>query len=128
MHEWLGFFFWALIIHQCLYVIDLIYSSELLCEGWMIYVFSSEMIMSYSSNWITLLLLCTGTPLVLCCDRCDCGSRQIKRDLVDLVTVDYDITLHWRLLTAHEDDTNGGNHRPLLCYPWHLLSFSRPAN
>ena len=61
-----------------------------------------------------LLLLCTSTPLVLCCDRCDCGSRQIKRDLVDLVTVDYDITLHWRLLTAHEDDTNGGNHRPLL--------------
>ena len=47
--------------------------------------------MSYSSNWITLLLLCTSAPLVLCCDRFDHGSRQVKRDLVNLVTEDYDI-------------------------------------
>ena len=50
---------------------------------------------SYSSNWIMLLLPFTSAPLVLRCDRFDCGSRQIKRDPVDLVKVDYDITLRW---------------------------------
>ena len=40
---------------------------------------------SYSSNWITLLLLCISAPLALCCDWFECGSRQVKRDLVDLV-------------------------------------------
>ena len=47
-----------------------------------------------------LLLLCTSAPLVLCCDRFDRGSRQAKRDPVDLVTQDYDITLHWRIVTT----------------------------
>ena len=60
--------------------------------------FTSEVITPYSSNWITLLLLlCTSAPLVLCCDWFDCGSRQVKRDPVDLVTVNYDIKLHWRI-------------------------------
>ena len=53
------------------------------------------MIRSYSSNWITLLLLCTSAPLVLCCDQFDLGSRQIKHDPVDLVTEDCDVTFHW---------------------------------
>ena len=57
--------------------------------------FASELITSYSSNWIRLLLLCTIAPLVLCCDRFDRGSRQVKRDPVDLVTVDYDVTLRY---------------------------------
>ena len=34
-------------------------------------------------------------PLVLCCDRFDRGSGQVKSDLVDLVTEDYDITPLW---------------------------------
>ena len=49
------------------------------------------------SNWITLLLLCTSAPLVLCCDWFDRGSRQVKRDPADLVTEDYDLTLRWRI-------------------------------
>ena len=60
-------------------------------------VVTSELIMSYSSNWITLLLLCTSTPLVSCCDRFDHGSRQVTRDPVELVPVDYDITLHCQI-------------------------------
>ena len=60
-------------------------------------LFASEVTTSYSSNWITLLLLCTSAPLVLCCNRFDHGSRQVKRDSVDLVTEDYDITLRWRI-------------------------------
>ena len=36
------------------------------------------------------------TPLALCCDWFDCGSRQAKCDQVDLVTVDYDITICWQ--------------------------------
>ena len=32
-------------------------------------LFASEVITSYSSNWITLLLLCISAPLVLCCDQ-----------------------------------------------------------
>ena len=48
-------------------------------------VFASEVIMSCHSNWIMLLLLCTSAPLVLCCDRFDLGSRQVKCDLEDLV-------------------------------------------
>ena len=46
-------------------------------------------------NWFTLMLLCTGAPLVLCCDWFDCGSRQVKCELVDLVTEDYDVS-HWQ--------------------------------
>ena len=49
------------------------------------------------NNWITLLLLCTKAPLVLCCDWFDRGSRQVKGDPVDLVMDDYDITLCWRI-------------------------------
>ena len=59
---------------------------------------ASKVITSFSSNWITLLLLCTIAPLVLCCDRFNRGSRHAnKRDPVNLVTVDYDMTLHWRI-------------------------------
>ena len=47
----------------------------------------------YSSDWITLLLLYTSPPSVLCCDQFNHGSRQVKCDLVDLVSEDYDITL-----------------------------------
>ena len=59
--------------------------------------FASEVIRSYNSNWITLLLLYTSAPLVLCCDRLNCGSRQVMHDPVYLVTVDYCITLRWRI-------------------------------
>ena len=52
---------------------------------------------SYSINWFTLLLLCTSAPLVLCCDRFDHGSRQVKRELVDLVMEDYDVSLCQRM-------------------------------
>ena len=58
------------------------------------------MITSYDSYWIKLLLLCTSAPLVLCCDRFDRGSREVKRDPVDLVTEDYDITLRRRIPRA----------------------------
>ena len=44
-----------------------------------------------SSNWFTLLLLCTSAPLVLYCDRFDRGSRQVKREPVDLLMEDYDV-------------------------------------
>ena len=47
--------------------------------------------MSYSSNWLMQLLLFTSAPLVLCCDRLDCGSRQVKREPADLVMEDYDV-------------------------------------
>ena len=35
---------------------------------------------------------CCYAPLVLCCDQFDRGSRQVKRDPVNLVTGDYDNT------------------------------------
>ena len=54
------------------------------------------MVTSYSSNWIMLLLLCTSVQLVLCCDQFNLGSRRVKRDRVDLVAEDYDITLRWQ--------------------------------
>ena len=66
-------------------------------------IFASEVITSYSSNRITLLLLCISAPLVLRCDQFDRGSRQVKRDLVDLVTEDYDITLRWRICTCAKE-------------------------
>ena len=49
-------------------------------------IFDSEVITSYSSNWIMplFMLLCTSAPLVLCCGQFDRGSRQVKRDPVDL--------------------------------------------
>ena len=49
--------------------------------------------MSYSNNWFTLLLPCTSPPLFLCCDRFDGDSRKVKREPVDLVTEDYDVSL-----------------------------------
>ena len=52
---------------------------------------------SYNSNWFTLLLLCTSAPLVLCCERFDRGSRQVKRGPVDLVTEDYDVSHFQRI-------------------------------
>ena len=55
------------------------------------------MINSFSSNWFTLLLLCTSAPLVLYCDRFDRGSRQVKSEPVDLLMEDYDISLFQRV-------------------------------
>ena len=53
--------------------------------------------LSYNSNWITLLLLCTSAALVLCCDLFNHGSRQLKRDPVDLVMDDHHIPLCWQV-------------------------------
>ena len=39
------------------------------------------------------MLLCTSAPLVLCCDWFDRGSKQVKREPVDLVMEDYDVSL-----------------------------------
>ena len=55
------------------------------------------MINSFSSNWFTLLLLCNSAPLVLYCDRFDRGSRQVKREPVDLLMDDYDVSLFQRV-------------------------------
>ena len=44
-----------------------------------------------------LLLLSTSALLVLCCDRFDSGSRQVKCDPVDLVKENYDITIRGRI-------------------------------
>ena len=55
------------------------------------------MINSFSSNWFTLLLLCTSAPLVLYNDRFDRGSRQVKREAVDLLMEDYDVSLFQRV-------------------------------
>ena len=52
--------------------------------------FAGKVMTSYVNNWFTLLLLCTSTPLVLCCDRFDRGSRQVN---CELVTGDYDVSL-----------------------------------
>ena len=51
---------------------------------------SIQLINSFSSNWFTLLLLCTSAPLVLYCDRFDRGSTQVKREPVDLLMEDYE--------------------------------------
>ena len=48
-------------------------------------IFASEVITSHRSNWIKLLLLCTGAPLVSGCDQFNRGSRHVKCDPVDLV-------------------------------------------
>ena len=61
-------------------------------------IFASIVITSYSSNWITLLMLyapvlhwyCVLICLIMAQDR-------KKRDLVDLVMEDYDITLCWQI-------------------------------
>ena len=44
-----------------------------------------------------LMLPCTSVQLVLCCDQFDHGSRHEKHDPVDLVIVDYDATLWYRI-------------------------------
>ena len=51
----------------------------------------------YSSNWFTLMLLCTSGPLVLCGDRFDHGLRKVQSELVDLATEDYDVSLCQRI-------------------------------
>ena len=56
-----------------------------------------QLINSFSSNWFTQLLLCTSAPLVLYCDRFDRGSRQVKREPVDLLMEDYDVSLSQRV-------------------------------
>ena len=48
---------------------------------------------SYSSNWFTLLFLCPSAPLILCGDRFDCGSRQVKCEPVDLAVENFDVLL-----------------------------------
>ena len=58
---------------------------------------SIQLINSFSSNWFTLLLLCTSAPLVLYCDRFDRGSRQVKREPIDLLMEDYDVSLSQRV-------------------------------
>ena len=58
---------------------------------------SIKIINSFSSNWFTLLLLRTSAPLGLYCDRFDRGSRQVKRELVDLLMEDYDVSLFQRV-------------------------------
>ena len=58
---------------------------------------SIQLINSFSSNWFTLLLLCTSAPLVLYCDRLDRGSRQVKREPVDLLMENYDVSLSQRV-------------------------------
>ena len=67
--------------------------------------FSSEVLTSYSSNWFTLLLLCTSASLVLYCDRFDRGSRQREDSILlyveslrDKVTSDEDA---WRPLIRY---------------------------
>ena len=56
-------------------------------------------------NWFTLLLLCTSGPLVLvigsvCGDQFNCGSRQVKCELVDPATEDYEVSL-CQLIKSH---------------------------
>ena len=41
---------------------------------------------------------CSIGSLVFCCDQFDRGSRWVKRNPVDQVTEDYDITLRWRII------------------------------
>ena len=56
--------------------------------------FAGKVMTSYISNWFTLMLLCTSTPLVLCCDRFVCG----KHEPVALVIENYDISLCQQIL------------------------------
>ena len=72
-----------------------------------------------------LLLLCTSAPLVLHCDRFNCGSRQVKLDPVDLVTVDYDITLRWQIpppIFTQNSEKTGSKSSPIT-HVLILLSF-----
>ena len=49
------------------------------------------------NDYVMQIMLCNNAPLVLCCDRFDHGSRQVKHDLVEMVMEDYDIALSWRI-------------------------------
>ena len=60
-------------------------------------IYVGKVITSYSSNWFTLLLLCTIAPLDLCGDQFDHGSRQVKREPADLATEDHDESLCQRI-------------------------------
>ena len=68
-------------------------------------IFAGKVMTSYSSDWFTLLLLCASAPLDLCCDQFDRDSGQVKREPVDLVTVDYDVSLCQRIGTAIPNNT-----------------------
>ena len=61
------------------------------------FVFAGKVMTSYSSNWFMLLLVCPSDPLLLCGDQFDRGSRQVKREPVDLATEDYDVSLCQRI-------------------------------
>ena len=61
-------------------------------------LFAGKVMTPYVSNCFTLLLLCTSTPLVLCCDRIDRGSRQVKREPVDMVTGNFNVSLCQRIM------------------------------
>ena len=56
-------------------------------------IFAGKVMISYSSNWFTLLLLCISGLLVLCGGQFDHGSRQVKREPVDPAMEDYDVSL-----------------------------------
>ena len=61
---------------------------------------AGEVMMTYSSNWFTPLLLCTSASLVSCCNQFDRGSRQVKHEPVDLVMEDYDVSLRQRICST----------------------------
>ena len=44
----------------------------------------------------------TSAPFVLCCDQFDHGSRHVKRELVDLVMEDYDVSLRQRIGSSEQ--------------------------
>ena len=58
---------------------------------------SIQLINSFSSNWFTVLLQCTSAPVVLYCDRFDRGSKQVKREPVDPLMEDCDVSLSQRV-------------------------------
>ena len=75
------------------------------------HLFASEVIMSYSSNWITLLLLCTRAPLVLRCDRFDRGfktGKAVKKMTEGIATAHWLLykTVHARCVTAQLSEHN----------------------
>ena len=81
---------------------------ELCVDGFMFsvnincsYLLAGKVITSYSSHWFMQLLLCASAPLVLCCDQFDRGSKQVKRESVDLVRDDYDVSLCQRIDFSH---------------------------
>ena len=95
---------------RCLFTLVLILWGYIAC-----YVSAGKMMMSYSSNWFTLLLLYTSAPLVLCDDWFDLSSRQVKCEPVNVATEDYDVSLHQRMESIY---CNFGF--------WHDLRLSSP--